>query len=281
MDAAVSLRAALTVRRVFHLVRGLYTAASGALVAESQADVIANNLANVNTAGFKRTLLQVQSSPEMSIYRMQNDPTAALGGGTASSPAVQFVGALGTGSQIADTPAVFEQGAMQHTSNSLDLAIEGSGFFTLQTPQGIRYTRDGQLARDGQGYLETMDGNRVLGQNGPIQLTNGPVQIALDGSIHQNGQLVDTLRLVSFANLTAVRPEGDNQFVDTGAGRPALDTTSTINQGNLESSNASVVRSMVDLITAQRWFESNQKVIQTQDTVNGYAIQTVARSTAQ
>lgn len=263
------------------MVRGLYTAAAGALVAEAQADVIANNLANVNTAGFKRTLLQIQSGPEMGIYRMQNDPATALNGGTVSTPAMSFVGALGTGSQVADTPAVFEQGALHHTGNSLDVAIQGNGFFTLQTPQGIRYTRDGQFARDAQGYLETMDGNRVLGQNGPIQLQDGPVQIQQDGSVRQNRQLIAQLRVVSFANLTALRPEGDNQFVDTGAGRPALDAASTVNQGSLEGSNASVVRSMVDLITAQRWFESNEQVITTQDTVNGYAIQTVSRSSGQ
>ncbi|HEV3153017.1 MAG TPA: flagellar basal-body rod protein FlgF [Candidatus Baltobacteraceae bacterium] len=275
------LRAALTVRRVFHLVRGLYTAAAGALVAEAQADVIANNLANVNTAGFKRTLLQVQSAPELGVYRMQNDPAAALGGGTASTPAIQFVGALGTGSQVADTPADFEQGSLSHTGNSLDLAIQGAGFFTLQTPQGIRYTRDGQFTRDAQGYLVTLDGDRVLGRNGPIALQSGNVQIAQDGTVRQNGQSIDQLRVVSFANQQAVRPEGDNRFVDTGNARPAQDAASTVNQGFLEGSNASVVRSMVDLITAQRWFEANQKVIQTQDTTNGYAVQTVARSNGQ
>jgi flagellar basal-body rod protein FlgG len=259
------------------LVRGLYTAASGALVAQSQADNIANNLANVNTSGFKRTLLQVQSAPEMGVYLLQNEP----GGNTGSSPSRSFVGRLGTGAQVLDTPAVFEQGTLENTGNPLDLAIQGNGFFTLQTPQGIRYTRDGQFARDAQGYLVTMDGNRVIGRNGPIQLQPGPVQISENGYVHQNGAVVDSLRVVQFRNLTAVRPEGDNQFVDTGAGRPLLDAASTVNQGYLERSNANVVRSMVDLITAQRWFEANQKVIQTQDTANGYAIANVGRSSGQ
>jgi flagellar basal-body rod protein FlgG len=249
------------------LVRGLYTAASGALVAQSQADNIANNLANVNTSGFKRTLLQVQSAPEMRIYMR---------------PGNTYVGALGTGAQVLDTPAVFEQGALESTGNTLDLAIQGNGFFTLQTAQGIRYTRDGQFARDPQGYLVTMDGDRVLAQSGrPVQLQAGAVQISGNGDIRQNGQVVDTLRIVGFGNLQAVRPEGDNRFIDTGAGRPALDAASTVHQGFLERSNANVVRSMVDLISAQRWFEANQKVIQTQDTANGYAIANVGRSTGQ
>jgi flagellar basal-body rod protein FlgF len=251
------------VRRVFVLVRGLYTAASGALVAQSQADTIANNLANVNTSGFKRTLLQVQAGPEMGVYALQTQPGSAPGNGV---PGSTFIGALGSGAQVLDTPAVFEQGSLQNTGNSLDLGIMGQGFFTIQTPQGI---------------LVTMDGNRVIGRNGPIQLQAGDVQIGEDGAVHQNGQAVDQLRIVNFQNLTAVRPEGDNQFIDTGAGRPVADATSTVQQGYLERSNANVVRSMVDLITAQRWFEANQKVIQTQDTLNGYAIQNVAKSNGQ
>ena len=260
------------------MVRGLYTAASGALVAQSQADTIANNLANVNTSGFKRTLLQVQSAPSMGVYMLQNDPSKTLGG----TPSSSFVGALGMGAQVMDTPAVFEQGGLQSTGNPLDLAIEGNGFFTLQTAQGVRYTRDGQFARDAQGYLVTMNGEQVLGRSGrPILLQAGNVQISENGDIHQNGQVVDSLRIVRFGNLAAVRPEGDNRFADTGNGRPALDAASTVNQGYLERSNANVVRSMVDLITAQRWFEANQKVIQTQDTANGYAIANVGRSTGQ
>ncbi len=259
------------------MVRGLYTAASGALVAQSQADVIANNLANVNTSGFKRTLLQVQSAPALNVYLRQNQPAANASG----TPSSAYVGALGTGAQVLDTPAVFEQGAMQSTGNPLDLAVNGNGFFTVQTPTGIRYTRDGQFDRDGQGYLVTMDGNRVMGQNGPIPLQAGPVEISANGDIHQNGAVVDSLRVVQFQNVSAVRPEGDNQFVDTGNGLPVRDTLSTVNQGYLERSNANVVRSMVDLITAQRWFEANQKSIQTQDTANGYAIANVGRTSGQ
>ncbi len=99
--------------------------------------------------------------------------------------------------------------------------------------------------------------------------------------MRQNGGTVDSLRIVQFGNPGAVRPEGDNRFADTGNARPALDMFSSVHQGFLERSNANVVRSMVDLITAQRWFEANQKVIQTQDTANGYAIADVGRTSAQ
>ncbi|MFN2448624.1 MAG: flagellar basal-body rod protein FlgF [Candidatus Baltobacteraceae bacterium] len=260
------------------MVRGLYTAASGALVAQAQADVTANNLANVNTTGFKRTLLQVQTAAEMGVYLVQNRPSGASPGGAATAA---FVGALGTGAQVADTPAVFEQGSLQSTGNSLDLALQGNGFFTVQTPAGVRYTRDGQFALDAQGFLTTLDGNRVLGRNGPVQLNDGAVSINENGDITQGGGAVDSLRIVRFNNAGAVRPEGDNQFADTGAGRPVLDTQTGVHQGYLERSNANVVRSMIDLITAQRWFDANQKVIQTQDTANGYAIANVGRTSGQ
>lgn len=262
------------------MVRGLYTAASGALVAQAQADAIANNLANVNTSGFKRTLLQVQSGPQMGVFLNQSAPTA----GSVSAPSTSnYVGSLGLGAQIYDTPAVFAQGGLQRTGNAFDLAIEGNGFFTVQTPGGIRYTRDGQFSLDGNGNLVTLDGYRVIGRNGPVQIpvNGGAVQVARNGDVLQGGRVVDSLRLVRFANLTAVRPEGDDLFADTGGGAAALDAQSTVHQGYLERSNANVVRSMVDLITAQRWFEANQKVIQTQDTANNYAITNVGRSTAQ
>lgn len=258
------------------MVRGLYTAASGALVAQAQADVIANNLANVNTSGFKRTLLQVQSGPELGLYRNENIPSSNVGG----TPSNSFVGALGTGAQVMDTPAVFEQGTLGQTGNPLDLAIQGNAFFAIQTPQGVRYTRDGQFSEDPTGRLVTLDGSLVLGTNGPVQLQqSGAVQIDQNGQITQAGRPIDTIALVQFGNLTQLRPEGDNRFVASNAALPARATTgSTIHQGFLEKSNANVVRSMVDLITAQRWFEANEKVIQTQDQANGWAIETVANS---
>jgi len=262
------------------LVRGLYTAASGALVAEAQADTIANNLANVDTAGFKRTLMQIGATPSLDVLRVQTDPGQLGNRRTPGVPAAPAVGALGTGAEVLDTPAVFEQGALQHTGNSLDLAISNNAnaFFTVQTPQGIRYTRDGQFARDPQGYLVTQDGARVLGRTGAIVLPQGDVQVADDGTISQNGTIVDQVRTTRFANLKNVRPEGDNRFVALNGAAPAPVANATIVQGSLERSNANVVRSMVDLITAQRWFEANQKVIQTQDDATASAISQVGHN---
>ena len=117
----------------------MYTAASGALVAQSAVDVIANNLANVNTAGFKRTLLQVQSQPQRDVYRFQTDPSS----GSAGVATAQRIGALGTGAQIYDTPADYAQGAIAATGNDLDVALSGPGFFALRDGNSLQhFSRD-------------------------------------------------------------------------------------------------------------------------------------------
>ena len=261
----------------------MYTAASGALVAQSTVDTIANNLANVNTVGFKRTLLQVQSQPHRDLYRFQTDPgKSPNAAASAGIPAQVPIGALGSGAQVYDTPADYQQGAIAATGNDLDVAMSGPGFFAIRDGNNaLRYTRDGAFVRDQNGYLTAQNGDRVLGRNGaPIALpASGKIEIARDGAISVNGQGYDRLAVVEFANVNALRPEGSNRFVDAGAGARNATNTSTL-QGSLEKSNADVVRSMVDLIAAQRWFDANQKSIQTQDDAVGQAVQTVGRTNA-
>jgi flagellar basal-body rod protein FlgF len=252
----------------------MYTAAAGALVAQASADTIADNLANVSTSGFKRTLLQVQTGETLDLQRMQTDPSSD-GGKSVSVP----VGTLGLGSAIYATPTSFAQGSSLTTGNPFDVAINGNGFFTIQTPQGVRYTRSGAFVRDARGILMTQDGNLVMGNSGAIALPQGDVKISEDGSISVNGNLTDQLRLTKFGNVSKVSKQGSNLFADLGA-QPTADTTSTVAQGSLEQANSNVVQSMVDLITAQRWFEANQKVIQTEAQATTQAIQTVGNSKA-
>jgi flagellar basal-body rod protein FlgF len=258
------------------LIRGIYTAAAGALVAQANADTIADNLANVSTAGFKRTLLQVQSGETMDLQRMQTDPSPGSGGGKSVSVPV---GTLGLGSEVYATPTSFVQGSSLQTGNPFDVAINGNGFFTIQTPQGVRYTRNGAFVRDARGVLMTQDGSLVMGNSGAVALPQGDVKISADGSISVDGNLVDRLRLTQFGNMSNVSKQGGSLFADLGA-QPSIDTTSTVAQGKIEQANSNVVQSMVDLITAQRWFEANQKVIQTEAQATTQAIQTVGNSKA-
>ncbi len=273
------------------MVRGLYTSASGALVAQSMADNVANNLANVDTSGFKQTLLQIQSAPSLDIYRIQTDPGKTAANPLAGTPVAQEVGQLGTGALIYDTPTSYDQGSLNHTGNPLDVAITGTAnaFFTVQTPNGVRYTRDGEFTEDGQGVLRTRDGNTVLNTQGQqIQLapSSGPVTIQADGTIVQNGgpnnarssQVVGQLAITQFNSLLNLRPEGVNNYATSGNAGPTATTTATIQQGSIETSNANVVKSMVDLITAERWFDANEKSIKTQDDATNTAISVVAKT---
>ena len=245
-------------------------------------DNVANNLANVSTSGFKQTLMQIESAPSMGIFRLQTDPGTVSGRALPGVPVAQYVGVLGTGSQIHDTPSSFEQGPLQQTGNSLDLAITGSGnaFFTVATPQGTRYTRGGEFVKDAQGYLRTQDGYAVLSNQGQaIRLQDqGAVAVASDGTITQDGRQVSQLQITAFNNLLSVRPEGANTFATSGNAGAATATGASVEQGFLEKSNANVVRSMVDLITAERWFDANEKVIKTQDDATNLAITQVAKT---
>jgi flagellar basal-body rod protein FlgF len=268
------------------LVRGIYTAASGALVAQSMAENVANNLANIDTSGFKQTLLQIQSAPTLDLYRIQTDPGQTPHRATPGVSVAPRIGTLGTGSSIYDTPEDFSQGALQSTGNTYDLAITGSpnAFFTIQTAQGIRYTRDGQFTVDANNNLTTMDGNLVLGQNNaPLTVLPalGPVTIGTNGTLSQAGQQFGQVELTGFNNLLALRKEGDNNFVDTGNAQPgAPGVNAGVQQGFLEKSNGNVVRSMVDLITAERWFDANERSIKTQDDATNQLIGNVARPLA-
>ena len=250
------------------------------LVAQSQADTIANNIANVNTNGFKQTLLQVQSAPSLDIYHFQNQPGTLPGRAVPGVPTSTYVGQLGTGARIYDTPTSFDQGSLEQTGNPLDLAISGAnGFFTVGTGQGVRYTRDGQFLRDGNGLLATQDGDPVLGTNGrPIAVPNGPFTVGTDGTIVQNGRNLGQLQIVQFGNLTALRPQGDNFFVNTGNAAPANATAASVQQGALEKSGTNIVRSIVDLISAERWFDFNQKMVQTQDDATEQAVSAVGKT---
>ncbi|HZY97966.1 MAG TPA: flagellar hook-basal body complex protein [Candidatus Baltobacteraceae bacterium] len=272
------------------MVRGLYAAASGALAAQSQADNVANNLANVNSSGFKQTLLQIESAPTLDIYRIQTDPGHTSGRALPGVPVAVPVGPLGTGSQIYDTPEDFAQGPLQQTGNRLDLALTGANqFFTIATPNGVRYTRDGQFTLDANGTLRTLDGNPVLSTTGrPIVFNTqqGTATFNSDGTVTQAPQAgqaaaaatqLGTLQLASFGNLLALRKEGDNNFVDTGNAQPGATQNVSVQQGFLEKSNGNVVRAMVDLITAERWFDANQRVMKAEDDATSQDITYVAK----
>ena len=227
------------------------------LAQERRLNQIANNMANVDTAGYKKE--------DITFWEMMF--TAAD-----SHPRV------GKALKVVTDQA---QGPAEETGNKLDFAIMGRGFFRVQTPNGIRYTRNGNFTLNGQGQLSTMEGYTVLGQGGPIILDSSDVQVGRDGTITSRGQVVNQLAVVDFDDLSALEKEGANMFrpkEQAVVERPV--ERLSIQQGFLEGANVNVVQEMIEMIDLQRNYQSQQKVIQTIDDINGQSISKVGILTA-
>lgn len=242
------------------MVRGLYIASSGMNVQSKRLDTISNDLANANTVGYKKTDTVVTSFPEMLMARI-------------SKQDVQPLGNVSLGVRIDSTYTNFSNGSVTKADGGISAAIQGDGFFSVQTPQGVGYTRDGSFIVNADEELVTSEGYKVLGTNGPIKFEGflekgGDVGISTDGQVSLNGETIDQLALVSFEDNQQLQKREDNLY--TGAA--TIPFKGSILQGFLESSNVNVVSAMVDMISVSRAYEANQKMIQTQDTLLGKAV---------
>lgn len=256
------------------MIRGLYTAASGMLAEARRNDVIANNLANVDTTGFKKDTTVIRSFEEMLLRRF-NDPVELPPKGRRVDLR-PIIGPLGVGAGVDDIATDFVAGPQAFTQNPLDLALEGDGFFTVLTPRGERYTRNGAFYLNGEGVLVTSEGYPVLGENGLITLREGEATIDRSGQISLGGAPVDRLRIVEFADLRGLRKEGDSLWVATPiAGPPMQSADAVVKQGYREKSNVNVIREMVEMIAAVRAYEANQKAVQAHDELMAKAVNQV------
>lgn len=228
---------------------GIYAACS-ALIARSHAlDVLANNLANVDTSGYKG---------ESQFYQALNAASANPASGALDN-AINRFGVLG-GQALNLAP-----GAVQPTGNPLDVAIQGPGFLTVQAKAGVVYTRAGGLQIGADGVLETAQGDPVLGdlgkgKLGPIKLPSGAPSVSSDGTISVNGALVAKLHLTEFNPSTPLTPLGD-AYVSAPAADAHPATRSSLLSGNLESSNVNAIQAETDLITLQRHFDYLEQAI--------------------
>ena len=222
---------------------GLYAACT-ALVARTQAlDTIANNLANSSTAGFR-----AERNVFSSVLASKNSEAGAL------NNAINQFGVL------SGTTLDQSQGALQKTGNDLDLAVEGPGYFVVQTSNGPRYTRNGSFQVSSKGQLVTEAGDAVMGQGGVITMLPGPVSISSDGTISSNGAVSGKLRVVEFPQGTQLSSAGGNYY-SAPANTAKVATGSDVRQGMLESSNVNPVSAMVELVTAQRQAEMMQRAL--------------------
>jgi flagellar basal-body rod protein FlgG len=241
---------------------GLYAAYSGLRTNSDILEILSNNLANINTTGFKgdQAFLNIYnntvSGNEVSLDRVLND-----------SSVVQ-------GSSINFLP-----GTLKTTGRDLDLALEGRGFFVVQGPAGALYTRNGNLRLDSDGRLVTSEGLALLGQNGPVQIPEGIVTVSKDGVIQVNGSEVDTLQVVDFPDLRRMEKVGNSMFrLQSGETIQPSPVEAAVVQGSLEQSNVNPVREMMLMISVMRQFEGLQKAIYTlMNTVNGRSINDVGQ----
>ena len=240
--------------------RGLYTAYTGMLTQQQKMDGISNNLANVDTTGYKKDRMIQQSFDEILTYKL-NDPEVPQG---------ESIGKMSLGVKVSQVFTDFSQGSMKQTDNLLDVALQGEGFFKVgevndQGSMDIKYTRDGSFNISQNGQLVTKDGLFLLGEDdASVQLGFEDFRVNNDGSIYQNEELMNKIQVVNFEDDQTLRKQGSSLFTTTDTS-VIKEYEGTIVQGFLETSNVNTINEMIEMIATTRTYEANQKMIQTYD----------------
>jgi flagellar basal-body rod protein FlgF len=260
------------------MIRGLYIASSAAISENKRIDVITNNLANVNTSGFKKDTMITESFPEILMKRIGATDYRDIIAKAPITSKIGFIGKMNNGVRVDEVFTNFEQGSIDTSGNPLDLALQGKGFFSIETPAGERYTRSGEFTLNSEGYLTTKEGYKVQGQNGPIQIEGKNIIINEDGQVFSDGNEIDTLKLVDFNDYKLLKKQGESLYIDaSGDAGNMKESEGLILQGSVESSNANSVKLMVEMITMHRSYEANQKVIKTFDDLLGKSVNEIGR----
>ena len=254
------------------MLRGIYSAAAGMLAQNVLTDNLANNIANVSTTGFKKVSTAFQAFDDVLMSEMKNGNQRPLGKYAAS--------VVPQGSYVN-----YAQGAIAQTGNNFNVALNGEGFFKVSLPNGDEaYTRDGHLSANSQGVLTTVDGNKISGKGGEIQLPQGytEMQIRTNGEVlvFQPGQtqpqIVGQLDVVNFDNPQKLQKIGANLYTSEESPNNNTQNT-TVEQGSLELSNVNVIREMVDSMQGMRTYEILQKSIHMQNDTLGKAVNDVGK----
>ncbi len=263
--------------------KGMYTAVSGAIAQSSRLDTIANNLANANTTAFKKDrqifneyLTAYEKMPDtMEVPRVPASVESFydMNGGDKS-----YVDSAGTYTN-------FSQGLLKNTGSTLDLAIEGKGFFEVLTPQGVRWTRNGGFQIDGTGKLVTKEGYPVLrdGFQDPaqrtLQLGDRNITVTDRGDIYQADNLVGKISVVNFSDPDQIQKQGNSLYKlkENSTLAPVAAADYKLHQGYVEGSNVNVVEEMTDMITAQRLFETTQQAVKAYDHMDEKLINSVGK----
>ena len=236
------------------MLKGIYDAASGMLPQILRQNIIANNLANANTAGFKRDLVFSQEFTKAQQKALEKEADWEK-------------------AQVTGVTIDFTQGPIRQTGNPLHLAIDGDAFFVISTPNGEMYTRGGNLGVSAEGKLVTYDGYPVLSETGEIDVGGEEFVIDQAGRITADGSSLGTLQLVTFTQPYPLARTSEGLFTPlAGAPGPTKAEEFAVIQGALESSNVNLISQMVEMIESYRQFETGQRIVQIQDESLGKAV---------
>jgi flagellar basal-body rod protein FlgF len=237
----------------------MYKALSGAIAQMRRLEVVSENLANVNTVGHKGGHIAF-TEVLADVTRQKERP-----GGLVA---------------IAEQRTDFSQGMMQQTENPLDLAIDGEGFFAVETSRGIRFTRQGNFTRAADGTVVTPIGDALLGENGPIRVSGKDVHITADGKVTSEGSAVDTIQLARFSDPRVLEKEGHTLFrAPEGSAQPVTEAGDSVSilQGYVEQANVTPIDALVSLIATQRQFEVYVRAMKTLDGATEKVLNETAR----
>jgi flagellar basal-body rod protein FlgF len=282
------------------MVRGIYTGASGMMATMEEMNTVANNLANVNTDGYKRETSVTKAFPEYLIRRTDDDGVVTFPLG--SYDLAPVVGKMGNGVEFNESYVRYDQGSLLDTGNDFDFALKGEGFLSVMTENGERYTRNGNFKVSSDGYLVDSHGYKVVGENGFIQISQNNFQVDKEGNVYVNQDYkpedfvdkagndwksmtkVDKLKIVDFPERRYLQKEGNTMYRESDFSGKAyvMETGSRpeLLQGVLEKSNVDPVVEMTRMIEINRLYEANQRVIQTGDETLGRAVNQVGRGLA-
>lgn len=248
------------------MIRGLYTAAAGMLTGLLRHETIVHNLSNVRTTGYKADRATLKDFPSLLLTEVRGNTS------------LREVGEAGTGVSSAAIATDFSDGPLKLTDHPFDFAITGDGFFRVQTPDGIRFTRDGRFHRSVDGRLITAEGYPVMGANGPITLPDGSLTATLSGELFVDNDLVDQFSLARFEDMTNLIKDGDTTFASQGP-EPELMPVDEVKiyQGYIEESNVDTGQAVTEMMSVLRAYQASQRLVQFQDQINSQSANELGR----
>lgn len=260
------------------MLRGIYSSALSMVSQMNKLNVITNNIANVDTTGYKKDTAITQAFSEELTKRI-NDKGEKNRKDQQVLLTPNVLGNISLGVYVQNINTDFSRGAFKETKGELDFAIDGDGFFRVNnpaSPDGVSYTRDGTFTLTLDRRLINSSGYEVLGEDGVITLPEGEFKIDEDGNIYIDDEFITRLTLIDVSNKTTLSKVGDNLY-DTTADSNITATNAKLKQGFKEASNVKTVTEMVEMISVSRAYEANQRVITTLDTTLGRAVNDIAR----